>query len=229
MPIKKTTNTKNRKAKPKKSLINFILKFFAVSFLLGILFFLLVFFGIFGPVPSKYQLNKINTPLATEVFSADGKVLGRYYIENRSNVQFNDISKNVINALIATEDARFYEHRGIDELALLRVFIKTILLQNRSSGGGSTLSQQIAKNLFPRENLGPLSMPVNKLRESIIAYRLERIYTKEQILTIYLNTVPFAENIFGIEVAAERFFSKSPASLTVPKTKKMSGMLKANN
>lgn len=232
MPAKNKKSTgkrKGRKKKSKKNILIFLWKFAAVSFLLGTLFFLLVFFGIFGPVPSKYQLQQINTPIASEVLSAEGKVLGRYYIENRSNVRFKDISKNVIDALIATEDARFYEHRGIDELALLRVFFKTIILQNRSSGGGSTLSQQIAKNLFPRENLGPISMPVNKLRESIIAYRLERIYTKEQILTIYLNTVPFAENIFGIEVAAERFFSKHPSNLTIPEAASIVGMLKANN
>ncbi|MBK6285446.1 MAG: transglycosylase domain-containing protein [Draconibacterium sp.] len=164
-----------------------------------------------------------------EVLSSDGKVLGRYYVENRSSVKFNEISPNVINALVATEDSRFYEHRGIDEIALLRVFVKSILLQDHSSGGGSTLSQQLAKNLFPRVSLGPISMPVNKIREGIIAYRMERIYSKEDILTLYLNTVPFAENIFGIEVAAERFFSKSPNELNVPEAATIIGMLKANN
>ncbi len=189
----------------------------------------MIFLGILGPVPSKQQLHIINNPLASEVFSSDGKLLGRYYVENRSNIGFDEISPNVINALVATEDARFYEHRGIDEIALMRVLVKSILLQNRSSGGGSTLSQQIAKNLFPRVNYGPLSMPVNKIRESIIAYRLERIYSKEEILALYLNTVPFAENIYGIEVVAERFFSKSPAALDVDEAAVLVGMLKANN
>jgi len=196
---------------------------------LALFIFILVYIGVFGPVPTNQQLQAIKNPLASEVLSADGKVLGRYYIENRSSAKFNEISKNVIDALIATEDSRFYEHRGIDEIALLRVFVKSILLQNRSAGGGSTLSQQVAKNLYPRVNLGPLSMPVNKIREAIIAYRMERIYSKEEILTLYLNTVPFAENIYGIEVAAERFFSKSPAELSVPEAAVIIGMLKANN
>src|SRR5690606_692794 len=174
-------------------------------------------------------LNEIKNPQASEVFSDDGRLLGRYYTENRSNVRFEEISPNVIHALIATEDARFYEHRGIDEIALMRVLFKTILLGDRSAGGGSTLSQQIAKNLFPRNDVGILSMPVNKLREAIIAYRLERIYTKEEILTLYLNTVPFGENIFGIEVASERYFSKKPKDLTVDEAAVLVGMLKANN
>ena len=212
----------------KISFWGFALKLAVILFLFGVLFFILVFLGVLGPVPSSYQLKKINTPVASEVFSADGKLLGRYYIENRSNVTFDEISPNVINALIATEDSRFYEHRGIDEIALLRVLIKSILLQNKSAGGGSTLSQQIAKNLFPRKNKGSILMPANKLREAIIAYRLERIYTKHEILVLYLNTVPFSENIFGIEVAAERFFSKSPASLTIPEAAVLVGMLKAN-
>jgi penicillin-binding protein 1A len=204
-------------------------KIAAVLFLLGALFFILVFLGVFGPVPSKQQLHQINNPVASEVYSADGKIIGRYYVENRSNVTFDEISPNIINALIATEDSRFYEHRGIDELALLRVLVKSILMHNKSSGGGSTISQQIAKNLYPRVDYGPFSLPVNKLREAIIAYRLERIYDKHKILAMYLNTVPFAENIFGIEVASERFFSKKPAKLTVNEAAVLVGMLKANN
>lgn len=204
-------------------------KAFAIVFLLGFLFFILVFLGVLGPVPSKAQLNQINNPVASEVYSIDGKVLGRYYIENRSYSSFNEIAPNVINALIATEDARFYEHRGIDEIALLRVLVKSILLQHNNSGGGSTLSQQIAKNLFPRVEFGPFSLPINKLREAIIAYRLERIYSKQEILALYLNTVPFAENIFGIEVASERFFSKKPINLEIHEAAVLVGMLKANN
>lgn len=223
------TRKKKSGASRKRKLLSFLLKLFAVFVVLGSVFFILVFLGILGPVPSSYQLKQISTPVASEVYSADGKILGRYYVENRSNVSFEKISPNVINALIATEDARFYEHRGIDEIALMRVLVKSILLQNKSAGGGSTLSQQIAKNLFPREELGPLSMPVNKLREAIIAYRLERIYNKQEILAMYLNTVPFSENIFGIEVASERFFSKKPASLDIQEAAVLVGLLKANN
>lgn len=227
-PVSKKKTAPRRKS-GKFNIWKFIGLSVAVLFFLGCLFFIIVFLGILGPVPSKKQLHIINNPIASEVLSSDGKVIGRYYIENRSNASFDEISPNVINALIATEDARFYEHRGIDEIALLRVLVKSVLLQSSSSGGGSTISQQIAKNLFPRVNYGPFSMPVNKLRESIIAYRLERIYTKQEILAMYLNTVPFAENIFGIEVASERFFSKFPKNLDVDEAAVLVGMLKANN
>ncbi len=207
----------------------FFIKAFFVGLFLFALFFLAVYFGFTGHVPSTKQLTEIKNPQASEVFSEDSKLLGRYYIENRSNATFDEISTNVINALIATEDARFYEHRGIDEIALMRVLVKTILLRDQSAGGGSTLSQQIAKNLFPRNDVWIVSLPAAKLRESIIAYRLERIYNKEEILALYLNTVPFAENIFGIEVAAERFFSKKPADLSMEEAAVLVGMLKANN
>ncbi|MHA7109063.1 penicillin-binding protein 1A [Sunxiuqinia elliptica] len=230
-PAKKKPVSKKKKRKKtgkQRSIWMILLQLSAVGLILFFLFFMAVYLGFTGHVPSSKQLNEIKNPLASEVFSEDGKLLGRYYIENRSNVQFDEISPNVINALIATEDARFYEHRGIDEIALMRVLFKTILMQDRSAGGGSTLSQQIAKNLFPRNDLWVFSMPVNKLREAIIAYRLERIYTKEEILTLYLNTVPFGENIFGIEVASERFFSKSPRDLTVDEAAVLVGMLKAN-
>jgi penicillin-binding protein 1A len=190
---------------------------------------LAVYSGWFGPLPTEAQLQEIKNPQASVVYSCDGKLIGRYYIENRSNVAFEDISANVINALIATEDVRFYEHHGIDEVALMRVFFKTLLLQKRQAGGGSTISQQIAKNIFPREQWWGLSTPVNKIREGFIAMRLERVYTKNEILTLYLNTVPFGENIFGIEVAAERFFSKKPKFLTVDEAAVLVGMLKANN
>jgi penicillin-binding protein 1A len=227
-PVNKKKKS-SKKAGNQFSILNFIGKSIVVLFLLGFLFFMLVFLGVLGPVPSKNQLHKINNPVASEVYSVDGKVLGRYYVENRSNSSFEEISPNVINALIATEDARFYEHRGIDEVALARVFVKSILMRNSNAGGGSTISQQIAKNLFPRVDFGPFSMPVNKLREAIIAYRLERIYSKQEVLAMYLNTVPFAENIFGIEVASERFFSKKPLKLEVHEAAVLIGMLKANN
>lgn len=207
----------------------FFVKTGIALFLVAFLLFLIVYIGFTGPVPTVKVLQKIKNPVATQVFANDGRLLGRYYIENRSNVSFDEISPNLVNALIATEDSRFYQHRGIDEVALMRVFVKSILLQNRSAGGGSTLSQQIAKNLYPRKSFGPVTMPVNKLRESIIAYRLEKLYSKEEIITLYLNTVPFAENIFGIEVASERFFNKPPSKLKVNEAATLVGMLKANN
>ena len=227
---KKTSKRKSSSNKTAGRKISiFLMKIAGVFVLLFSLFFIVVYFGFLGEVPTNEQLEQIKKAQASEVFSADGKLLGKYYIENRSNVRFNEISPNVINALIATEDSRFYKHRGIDEMALLRVFVKTILLRERSSGGGSTLSQQIAKNLYPRNDLGIFSMMVNKLRESIIAYRLERIYTKKEILTLYLNTVPFGEDTYGIDVASERFFHKKPIALTVDDAAILVGMLKANH
>lgn len=222
-PGKKTTG------KGKYRIWTFLFRIFAAGALLLFLLFFSVYMGMLGKVPTSEELIRIKTPNGTEVLSADGRLLGRYYIENRSSVKYEEISPNIIHALVATEDARFYEHRGIDEVALLRVFFKSILLQDRRAGGGSTLSQQIAKNLYPRPRLGWFTLPVSKIREGIIAYRLERIYTKEEILTLYLNTVPFGENIFGVDVASERFFSKSPAELTVPEAAVIVGILKANN
>ncbi|HEY5511688.1 MAG TPA: transglycosylase domain-containing protein [Prolixibacteraceae bacterium] len=219
--------------KSNQSTWKFILIWFVKIFLFGLflmsVLLVLVYIGTFGELPDAETLIKIKEPVATEVISQDGKVLGRYYVENRSSVTFKNISPNVVNALVSTEDARFYEHRGIDEWAVLRVFVKTIFMANRSSGGGSTLSQQIAKNIFGRENWGPLTLPVSKIRESIIAYRLEKLYAKNEILTLYLNTVPFGENTFGIGTAAERYFSTTPSKLTVPQAATLVGLLKANN
>ncbi len=221
-------SSKSKQSWPKRVLI-LGLKLMVFGLFLLLTLFALVYIGTFGQLPDANTLIKIKEPVASEVYSKDNKLLGRYYTENRSNVNYKEISPNVINALIATEDNRFYEHRGIDELALLRVVFKTFLLVDHSSGGGSTLSQQIVKNLFGRKNYGPLTLPVSKIRESIIAYRLERLYSKEQILTLYLNTVPFGENTFGIELAAERFFSVRPNKLTVSQAATLVGMLKANN
>jgi penicillin-binding protein 1A len=220
--------SRSKKQSIKERVLKFSFKIAAFAVFLVACFFILVYIGAFGQIPSTTELKKINNPVASEVISSDGKLLGRYYYQNRSNVKFEEISPNIINALVATEDARFYKHRGIDEIALLRVLVKTIFLRNRSAGGGSTLSQQIAKNIFGRKNYGALTMPVSKLREAIIAYRLEIIYSKNEILTLYLNTVPFSENTYGIETAAERFFSKPPLELTVPEAATLIGLLKAN-
>ncbi len=235
--IKAPKRKKSRSVNPGKKRIKsewfpwwkVLLYFTGTGIILLFLLFFIVYLGIPGKIPTKRELENIKTPLGSEVFSADGKLLGRYYIENRSYVTYGEISQNVVHALVATEDARFFKHRGIDEIALMRVFFKTILFGDRSSGGGSTLSQQIAKNLFPRNDLWIFTIPVGKMREAIIAYRLERIYSKEEILTLYLNTVPFAENIYGIEVAAERFFSKRPLEVTIPEAAVLVGMLKANH
>ncbi|WP_394851325.1 penicillin-binding protein 1A [Pontibacter diazotrophicus] len=195
--------------------------------LFACIFYLTVFVGAYGHVPSKRELRSKQNNTASEVYSADSVLLGRYYIQDRTNVEFEDISPAAIDALIATEDVRFYEHSGVDIRSSFRVLIKSLLLQGES-GGGSTLSQQLAKNMYPRKDYLLWDMPVNKLREIIIARKLEGIYTKQELLELYLNTVPMGGNLFGIERAARRFFNTSADSLKTEEAAVLIGMLKAN-
>lgn len=190
-------------------------------------FILTVYLGWWGIIPNKADLERIRTVTATEIISSDNHVLGRIFSKNRTTVPLNKISPDVVNALIATEDARFYEHKGVDRRSLLRVLFKSLMLGDRSSGGGSTLSQQLAKNLFPRVDHGPFTMPVAKVREAIIATRIEKLHTKDEILDLYLNTVPFGEETYGIEAASQRFFSKHASNLTLNESAVLIGMLKA--
>lgn len=190
---------------------------------------ILVYYGAFGPLPTYGELSNIRNNTASEVYSEDGVLLGKYYVENRVNADFEEISEDVINALVATEDARFFEHNGIDIRSWGRVLVKSVLLSDESSGGGSTISQQLAKNLYPRQDYLMLSTFVNKLREMFVARRLENTYTKEELLNLYLNTVPFGDDIYGIKVASQRFFSKSPNELSLEEAAVLVGMLKANS
>lgn len=189
----------------------------------------MVYQGVFGPLPSYAILSNIRNDTASEVYSEDGVLLGKYYVENRVNADFEEISPDLINALVATEDARFFEHNGIDIRSWGRVLFKSILLSNESSGGGSTISQQLAKNLFPRRDYLVLSTFINKLREMYVARRLENTYTKEELLNLYLNTVPFGDDIYGIKVASQRFFNKAPDELKLEEAAVLVGMLKANS
>jgi penicillin-binding protein 1A len=191
-----------------------------------IIFISLIYLGLFGPIPNYSELKSIQQANSTELISVDGKVLGRYYVENRVDVLFSEIPPFLIHALLATEDTRFFEHKGIDVRALFRVFFKSILLMDESSGGGSTLSQQLAKNLFPRKSYWLASMPVNKFREMITAQRLEKIYSKEELLNLYLNTVPFGGTIYGINVASQTFYGKKPGRLNIAEAALLVGMLK---
>lgn len=200
----------------------------AASLLALLVFCLSVYQGAFGALPSYAELKNIQNYTASEVYSEDEVILGKYYIENRINADFEEITPTLINALVATEDARFFDHRGVDLRAFFRVLVKSILLSDESSGGGSTLSQQLAKNIFPREELGVLTLPVAKVKEMLIARRLEQIYSKEELLSLYLNTVPFGENIYGIKVASRRFFNKAPDRLLPEEAAVLVGMLKAN-
>src|SRR6188474_1606405 len=141
----------------------------AAVLVLCVAFIGMVWVGIFGRVPDQQALRSINNQVATEVYSADSVLLGRYYLQERSPVTPSQVPEGLRNALISTEDARFYKHDGIDIRSLFRVFIKTLALQDESAGGGSTLTQQLAKNLFPRRSYMFLSMPINKVKEMIIA------------------------------------------------------------
>ena len=206
----------------------YVAVFFLVSILLIIGFVLSVRLGFFGPLPTTGQLEKLERNNASRVLSAEGKLLGLYYYQNRTDTRLEDIPQFLIDGLIATEDARFYSHRGFDARSFLRVIFKSILLSERSAGGGSTISQQLAKNLFPRREHGLLSLPVAKVKEVLTARRLEKIYTKEQILELYLNTVSFGENTYGIETAAMTYFGKKPAYLNIAEAALLVGLLKAN-
>jgi len=211
-----------------KKIIKFLIKLFFVGVLLSGLFFAGIYYNVFGHLYSKKELKLFKNETASLVWSDDGRIIGKYFAKNRTNIKYEQLPDQLINALIATEDARYFEHEGVDSRSLLRVIFKTILLNNKNSGGGSTITQQLAKNMYGRENHGPMSMPVNKTKEIILANRLESIYTKEEILTLYLNTVPFGEDVLGIESASRRFFNKSTEKLKTEESAVLIGMLKAN-
>lgn len=219
-------NPSKKKIKPK--IFNYLVKFW----LIVIGFFALVvllFWGVanewFGAMPSFEELENPRHNLASEVYSADGVILGTYYIENRSNVTYRDISPHLINALVAIEDIRFEDHSGIDERALVRVFFG--ILSGNNKGGGSTITQQLAKNLFPRGQLNKLQLVIRKFQEWVTAVKLETYYSKEEIIAMYLNTVSFGHNTFGIKSAAATFFDKTPDSLNIEESALMAGVLKA--
>lgn len=200
--------------------------YLCVLFLIAI-FFTMLSFGWLGFMPTFEELENPKANLATEVYADSGELLGYIGIQNRSNVNYKDISPNMINALIATEDARFREHSGIDARSLFRVLTKTILGGHKSSGGGSTLTQQLAKNLFPREKKSAVGTVYAKLKEWIVAIKLERNYSKDEILSMYLNTVDYGSNAFGIKAASHTFFTKLPSELEVEEAAVLVGLLKA--
>ena len=184
-------------------------------------------------MPTFEQLENPESNLASQIFSMDKKLMGKYYRENRTKVDFENLSPKLVNALIATEDIRFYEHSGIDLRGLARVLFKTVILGKETSGGGSTITQQLAKNLFPRDinkrsKLGRMFMMVmTKFKEWVIAVKLERNYTKEEILSMYLNTVDFGSHAYGIKSAARTFFDTTPDSLKQEEAAVLVGLLKA--
>ncbi|MDM8003867.1 MAG: biosynthetic peptidoglycan transglycosylase, partial [Bacteroidota bacterium] len=184
--------------------------------------------GVFGRLPGKKELRNYRNATASVVLSTEGETIGRFFSENRIAITFDQVPPHLVNALVATEDARFFEHSGVDSRSLIRVIFKTILFNDRSAGGGSTISQQLAKNMYGRKDYLILSVMLNKTREVILARRIEKVFTKEEILTLYLNTVSFGENLYGIEAASQRYFSKGTANLKIEEAALLTGMLKAN-
>ncbi|HKK13013.1 MAG TPA: transglycosylase domain-containing protein, partial [Flavobacteriaceae bacterium] len=140
---------------------------------LSICFYLSIYFGLWGRVPSTKRIADLKQSQATEILDRNNNLIGKFYIYDRQSIDYSEFPQHLIDALIATEDVRFYEHNGIDNTSLLRVFFKTILMSDESSGGGSTITLQLAKNLFGRKDYGFLSLLVNKIKESIVARRLE--------------------------------------------------------
>ncbi|WP_317131649.1 transglycosylase domain-containing protein [Pareuzebyella sediminis] len=200
---------------------------FASLFTVFLLFILSIYLGLWGKLPNEKDLSDFKYQRASEVYTADSVLIGKYYLYDRQPIIFKDVPKHVFESLIAIEDERFYEHSGIDYQSLGRVAIKTILLQDQSSGGGSTLTQQLAKNLYPRQNRKKSNIVVDKIKEMIIASRLEEIYNKNEILIHYLNTVSFGDNTFGIESASLKFFNKPAKDLSIEEGATLVGMLKA--
>lgn len=203
------------------------LKWLWIAMCCGVLAFValivMVSWGWFGELPPLEELENPKTYLASEIYAEDGVLLGKYYLQNRSNTTFSELSPNLVNALIATEDVRFYNHSGID----FRRFASAMLFLGKR-GGASTITQQLAKNLFPRKRFNNVfNKATTKLKEWITAVRIEERYTKEEIITMYFNTVEFGGNSFGISSAANTFFAKSAKNLTALEAALLVGMLKA--
>lgn len=187
-----------------------------------------VHLGLFGPLPTREELASIQHEQATLVLAEDGTIIGKLFAQDRTNVRYEDLPQHLIDALVSTEDARFFRHGGVDGTSYLRVFFRTLLGRDRSGGGGSTISQQLVKNLYGRQRHGILTMPVNKVKEALVAQRLEEVHDKRSVLLLYLNSVPFGENVHGIESAARRYFGRPASRLAPQESAVLVGMLKAN-
>ncbi len=203
-----------------KKSVSILWKVFFGGILLVILIFTCASFGLFGKMPSLKELENPEADLASEVYSADGKLMGKYYAENRSEVKYNQISKNIVESLIATEDQNFYDHSGIDARAVARAVLKL-----GTDGGGSPITQQLAKMMLGQGKGNFFLRGMQKIKEWIIAVKLERNFTKEEIITLYLNRAPWGSN-YGIRNASRNYFQKEPAELSVEEAAVLVGMLK---
>lgn len=193
--------------------------------------------GLFGGMPSLKAIENPQNDLSSELISADGVSLGRYFRFNRSQVTYDQLSPDLVNTLLLSEDHRFYSHSGLDFQAYLRVLFGVLTFNSSAKGGGSTITQQLAKNLFSTRGSelegtltrvgGPVKLVISKTKEWIISVQLEKNFTKEEIIAMYLNTAPFGSNAYGIKVAAETYFNKSPDSLNIQESAVLVGMLQA--
>lgn len=232
MKKKPTTDTKQTTPKKKKpSFVKYLVVLWTL-YILGVAsvfcLFLGVASGMFGPLPTFIDLESPKSSLASEVYSSDGVLLGKFFIVDRSNAEYDEIPEHVVHALIATEDVRFHDHSGIDFWGLGRVLFKTVLGRDKSSGGGSTITQQLAKNLFHERPGSTLDRVKQKLKEWVIAVKLEKSYTKEEIVNMYLNIVPFSHNAHGIKAASKVYFNCPPDSLKIQEGAVLVGMLKGS-
>ena len=184
--------------------------------------------GVFGEIPTVEELRELQTNNTSEVYTADSVLMGKFFHENRTDIRFEELPTHLVDALVSEEDKRFWTHGGVDIRALGRVFVYSILRGDERSGGGSTLSQQLVKNIYGRPKHLFFSTPINKIKEMLIARRLERAYEKKDLLALYLNTVPFGGNVFGVEMASKRFFNKSAKDLKVEESAVLVGMLQKN-
>ncbi|MDB5001491.1 MAG: peptidase [Mucilaginibacter sp.] len=201
----------------------YIWRLVIAGFAFFVIMILLVAFQIFGPLPSFRELENPKSDQASEVISSDKQVIGKYYVKNRTSVTYKQLSPNVVNALIATEDTRFYQHSGIDFQRTFSIVLYNLIGKKQ---GGSTITQQLALNLFSERSHNPFKRILQKLQEWITAVKLERNYTKEEILTLYFNTVDFgAYNTYGISSASRTYFNTTPDKLTPDQAALLVGMI----
>ena len=195
---------------------------FAGGIVLLVLIFCLISVGWLGYMPPLEELENPQNRNASEIFSADMKTIGRYYkTANRISVEYSEISPYMVDALVATEDARFYEHMGVDPKALFRAVLKM-----GKAGGGSTLTQQLAKQIWSQGGARGFQRAIQKPVEWVIAIKLERLYSKEQIITMYLNQFDFLYNAVGVETASHVYFNKKPSELSIEEAATLVGMCK---
>lgn len=227
-----TSSLKNPKAKQKNKIgrkaMGWLWWIFAIGFIVVMLFFILVYNGIIGYMPPVEELRNPQDKFASVIYTSDGQEMGRYFRNsgNRVYADLDEISPNVVNALVATEDARFEDHSGIDMKAITRAIVKTVLMGQKNAGGGSTITQQLAKQLYTPPSDGFLSRAVQKPIEWMIAVKLERFYSKDEILKMYLNQFDFLYNAVGIKSASKVYFNRDAKDLNIEEAAVLVGMVK---